>query len=336
LSFLLYLAAWGILRWRQSRESLFGPAITLAYPLIFAAFIAATFTVGRLRRMVWGGGEHQFSTDARRVQYERGFEILAGNPFGHGIGMGAETLGFTNLAGVLTIDTYYLAIALEYGVIGFLHLLRHPVDRDRGNPAELCMRRRGLTGSRPARSACHRNDRFPGHQIRVQPRRKPRTHLHDAGRDARFDRSAYPIVASGGHEIAVPLAPISIWAGCFINLSRRYCPVPATSAYGRRDHATRLLKVIGEAAQELARLGTQGRTPETSLTDTARQILWARRMRGRFFPPGLFREPAGIWYWTCSWLKQKAAKLVFRARASRREFPLLRLFGVSQSLSNTT
>jgi hypothetical protein len=53
LSFVLYLAAWGVLRWRHHRGSLFGPAVTLAYPLLFAGFIAATFTVGRLRRMVW-------------------------------------------------------------------------------------------------------------------------------------------------------------------------------------------------------------------------------------------------------------------------------------------
>jgi O-antigen ligase len=119
LSFVLYVAVWAVMRWRHHRDSLFGPAITLAFPAIFGLFIAATFFVGRLRRMVWGGGEHQFSTDARTEQYTMGLEIIARNPFGHGIGMGAERLGFTNLAGVLTIDTYYLLIALEYGVLGF-------------------------------------------------------------------------------------------------------------------------------------------------------------------------------------------------------------------------
>lgn len=120
LSFLLYLPVFASLRWIRRKESLFGPATVLAYPVIFAAFITATFFVGRLRRLVWGGGEHQFSTDAREAQYAAGLEILAKNPIGNGIGMGAETLGFRNLAGVLTIDTYYILIALEYGVIGFL------------------------------------------------------------------------------------------------------------------------------------------------------------------------------------------------------------------------
>ena len=42
------------------------------------------------------------------------------NPIGHGTGSGAEVLGFRNPAGVLTIDTYFLRIALEYGVVGFV------------------------------------------------------------------------------------------------------------------------------------------------------------------------------------------------------------------------
>jgi hypothetical protein len=120
LSFLIYLLVWAGLRWKRHRESLFGPAIVLAYPVIFSAFITATFFIGRLRRMVWGGGEHQFSTASREEQYRMGLEILASNPLGHGIGLGAETLGFRNLSGALTIDTYYILIALEYGVVGFL------------------------------------------------------------------------------------------------------------------------------------------------------------------------------------------------------------------------
>ncbi len=38
--------------------------------------------------------------------------------FGQGTGLAAETLGYTNLAGVLTIDSYWLSALLEFGVIG--------------------------------------------------------------------------------------------------------------------------------------------------------------------------------------------------------------------------
>jgi len=120
LAALLYPAAWAVLRWKRAAGSLFGPAITLAYPVIFVLFLVASVVFGRLRRIMWGGGEHAASTEGRKMMYDKGLDIIAGNPIGHGVGMGAETLGVTNLAGILTIDTYYLLIALEYGVLGFL------------------------------------------------------------------------------------------------------------------------------------------------------------------------------------------------------------------------
>lgn len=119
-SFLLYLAIWAFLRWRSDRDSIFGPAIVLAYPIILAAFVAATFFVGRLRSMVWGSGAQQFSTQARQAQYDAGIPMVLSRPWGRGIGRGAYELGFTNQAGILTIDTYFLMVALEVGIIGFI------------------------------------------------------------------------------------------------------------------------------------------------------------------------------------------------------------------------
>lgn len=119
MTFMLYLLVWGALRWRRRRDSVFGPAIVISYPLIFVAFIISTFFVGRLRAMVWGSGAQQFSTDARQMQFEMGVPMVLKHPWGHGIGRSAETLNFRNQAGDLTIDTYFLAVGLEYGVIGF-------------------------------------------------------------------------------------------------------------------------------------------------------------------------------------------------------------------------
>ena len=120
MSFMLYLLFWGARRWLLDRESLFGPAVTLAYPAIFVMFIAATFFVGRLRALVWGTGAQASSTEARQIQMELGMTMVAGRPWGHGIGRAAETLGFSNGAGVLTIDTYYLSVLLEFGILGFI------------------------------------------------------------------------------------------------------------------------------------------------------------------------------------------------------------------------
>lgn len=117
---LLTTLAWAVLRWRDVRGSLFGPALTLAYPAVLAGFIAATFFVGRLRALIWGTGAQQFSTETREAQIAAGIPKVFSAPWGHGIGQGAEVLGFRNGAGVLTIDTYYLAVALEFGVVGFV------------------------------------------------------------------------------------------------------------------------------------------------------------------------------------------------------------------------
>lgn len=120
LSFLLYLGIWAIRRWATVKNSVIGPALTLAFPAILTAFFIATLFVGRLHRMVWGGGEHQFSTEARLTQVDNGIPLIFQRPFGYGVGRGADVLGFTNGEGTLTIDSYYLSVGLEYGVPGFI------------------------------------------------------------------------------------------------------------------------------------------------------------------------------------------------------------------------
>lgn len=120
MAFMIYLLYWSARRWRERKDSIVGPAVVLGYPLIFALFIAATFVIRRLHNMVWGGGAQQFSTNARQQQFEMGMPMVLSHPWGHGIGMGAGTLGFVSPGGIVTIDTYFLAVALEYGVIGFL------------------------------------------------------------------------------------------------------------------------------------------------------------------------------------------------------------------------
>lgn len=120
VSLALYLLYWGVMQWRRNPDSLFGPAITLGYPAIFAVLLASTVLVGRIRAQFWGDGSQQASTDARKTMYREGIPMVLRNPIGHGFGQGGQTLGYVNPAGVLTIDTYYLAVALEFGVVGFL------------------------------------------------------------------------------------------------------------------------------------------------------------------------------------------------------------------------
>ncbi len=117
---MVYLLIWAMMRWRQERGGLIGPAITLTYPAIFVALIAATLFVGRLRAQVWGDGSQSASDETRKLQWAMAIPKIFSNPMGHGIGQGGKVLGFTNGAGIGTIDSYYLSVLLELGVVGFV------------------------------------------------------------------------------------------------------------------------------------------------------------------------------------------------------------------------
>ena len=118
-SVLLYVLVWALLRWRSQPGSIVGPAIVLSYPVFFIGSIASSFMISRLRNEIWGNNAQASSTEARFEQWAMGFPKFLKNPIGHGPGQAAEILGFANGAGVITIDTYYLSILLEFGIVGF-------------------------------------------------------------------------------------------------------------------------------------------------------------------------------------------------------------------------
>lgn len=118
MSVMLYVLAWSAMRWHANKKSLLAPALTLAFPFLFVSFLIGTFTIGRLRAIVWGSGAQTASTASRGEMYHAGLPMVLKNPLGHGLGQGAITLGFYN-GDTLTIDTYYLAVALEIGIVGF-------------------------------------------------------------------------------------------------------------------------------------------------------------------------------------------------------------------------
>jgi hypothetical protein len=120
LAILGYLFYWALRRWRRREGSVFAPIVVLGYPAMLVVLLIASFFVTRIRNAVWGSGAYQASNDAREVQFSQGTDLIFRHPWGHGIGRAAETLGFTNLDGVLTIDSYFLSIGLEMGVVGFV------------------------------------------------------------------------------------------------------------------------------------------------------------------------------------------------------------------------
>ncbi len=121
LSCLLYFLLWALKRRNERPRDLIAPLLLLAYPMMFATVVALSLFWVRLNHMIFGGGAQAASNESRRIQIETGIPKVLSWPIGHGPGMAAVTLGFAdNEEGKLTIDNYWLSIALEYGILGFI------------------------------------------------------------------------------------------------------------------------------------------------------------------------------------------------------------------------
>jgi hypothetical protein len=117
---MLTFGVWGFMRWRSNKESVLGPALVMSYPFVGALVLASTFFVGRIRNRVWGGAETVSSTQARIGQWDKGIPLIIKNPFGHGTGNAGPILDYRLPSGQLVIDSYFLKILLDWGVVGFL------------------------------------------------------------------------------------------------------------------------------------------------------------------------------------------------------------------------
>ncbi len=89
ISIMLYTLYWAILNWRHSKRGMLASAILFAYPAMGALVLTATIVIGRLRRVVWGGGETIGSTTARADQYKAGIPLILKHPFGSGMNRAA-------------------------------------------------------------------------------------------------------------------------------------------------------------------------------------------------------------------------------------------------------
>ncbi len=120
MSYILYYTIWAVLRWRSNRQSLVAPAMLLALPGGAGILGALILFWPRLHNAVIGSGAAQYSTDARKAQVALAIPKAISHPWGYGMGMSADTVGFTNPSGFLTLDSYYLTVLIEYGIIGFI------------------------------------------------------------------------------------------------------------------------------------------------------------------------------------------------------------------------
>lgn len=120
ITHLIYPLLVGLRRWSHKRNDLIGPSLIALYPIMLLTFMAALLASRRLYIMFLGSGAHQASNDARETMYEKGIPMILKNPWGFGANQGAGALGFYSPTGILTIDSYYLSIGLDYGIIGLI------------------------------------------------------------------------------------------------------------------------------------------------------------------------------------------------------------------------
>ena len=106
--------------YRFHPNSLIRTIPVVVYPVLLLATISAVLFVGRINNVVIGDGRQQYSDASRGTQIEMGLIKVWESPlFGFGTAQGGQKLGFTNPAGTLTIDSYYLSVLLDYGFVGF-------------------------------------------------------------------------------------------------------------------------------------------------------------------------------------------------------------------------
>jgi hypothetical protein len=117
VAFVLYPIYYAIRRRAQHERSIVGASVLMAYPVVMAVTGALVLFWPRAHNMILGGGQHQASSDARAEQWRMGIPKLLSHPLGHGVGRGNTALGFFNPAGKGTVDTYYLTVMLDSGLL---------------------------------------------------------------------------------------------------------------------------------------------------------------------------------------------------------------------------
>jgi hypothetical protein len=117
----ILFALWVVRYARANPVSMVGPLGGAFALLATTSLIGAVLSIGRLRKMVLGGGDTVSSDMTRFDQARLAWPKIVRNPLtGHGIGNAAEVIGFYSPGGKLSVDTSILTLLVETGVPGFV------------------------------------------------------------------------------------------------------------------------------------------------------------------------------------------------------------------------
>ena len=122
VSVLLYVLFWGLMKMFQQRRSLIAAAVVYAYPAFFGAALFAVTFIHRFHTLVFGGGAQAASNEARQNQLQMAIPKFLHNPFGYGPSQSGNAMGYS-ADSFITVDNYYITLALDYGLIGIVSFL---------------------------------------------------------------------------------------------------------------------------------------------------------------------------------------------------------------------
>lgn len=125
LAIVLYVAIFALRRYLKPAHGsdVIGPAAMLAAPTFIVIMGVLIASSRRMRMWTVGGQQHAGSNDVRDMQWDRAIAALMQNPLGHGAGNAARIAGKPTSDGVWIIDSYWINLLLDYGVLGFLAFL---------------------------------------------------------------------------------------------------------------------------------------------------------------------------------------------------------------------
>jgi hypothetical protein len=119
ISILTYVLFWSLIRWRQRINDLIAATMVYAYPAAFLAVMAASMFVHKIHVIIFGGGAQAGSNDHRQEQFQMALPALLKNPIGHGTNQSGAAMGY-GAGEFIAIDSYYICVALDYGVLGLI------------------------------------------------------------------------------------------------------------------------------------------------------------------------------------------------------------------------
>ena len=119
ISIVTYVLFWSLIRWRQRINDLVAATLVYAYPAAFLSLLAASMFVHKIHVLIFGGGAQAASNLHRQQQFQMALPALLKNPIGHGAGQSGMAMGY-GAGDFIAIDSYYISLALDYGVIGIV------------------------------------------------------------------------------------------------------------------------------------------------------------------------------------------------------------------------